>query len=247
MVQARTLHLQRIVASSAPDEDEKADASSVLDLAKRLEELEAHVAESVAQGLAAGPSASSDRAKDQKQIGSEVRKGIQPDLDALNRAIRRYEKRTALTTFQTESRLQDLETRLKDTTTLAAAAQRGTTNQPRRQGFFLLFSLPMAVFKWVLASITLALQAFWAVVNLPPRVAAWCLFHLNDFFRGTGSIKGNSFGKNGKSVRSSDSTSIRRKNKGKDVSIGKYPRQGIMQQQQSSPQSRRVMETGTFM
>jgi len=50
---------------------------------------------------------------------------LQPELDALNRAVRRYEKRATLQAFQTESRLKDIESRLNDAVSLAAAAANG--------------------------------------------------------------------------------------------------------------------------
>ena len=55
----------------------------------------------------------------------EVRKSIQPELDALNRAVRRYEKRATVFNMQIEAQLQDLESRTKDALSLAAAAERG--------------------------------------------------------------------------------------------------------------------------
>lgn len=62
---------------------------------------------------------------------AETRKCLQPELDALNRAVRRYEKRTTISSLQTEARLQDLECRLKDVVVLAAAAQRNAEQQPK--------------------------------------------------------------------------------------------------------------------
>ena len=59
------------------------------------------------------------------KIVSETRRTLQPELDALNRAVRRYEKRATLQAFQTESRLKDIESRLNDAVSLAAAAANG--------------------------------------------------------------------------------------------------------------------------
>lgn len=237
MVQARTLYLQRVVASSAPDEDEKVDASKVHDLAKRLEELEAHVAESIAQGLAGGPTANNGSVIDQKQIVSEVRRGIQPDLDALNRAIRRYEKRTTVSDFQTDTRFEEMETRIKDTTALAANAQRKNTAPS-------LFSLPLACFTWMLTLVTYALQILWNVVNIPTRMASWCLLYLSNFFGQAGRKNGGSSRNRQKNSGSSNgSTTLRRKNKGKEVPLARYPRQDFMQQQKPLPETKRMMDT----
>ena len=48
--------------------------------------------------------------------------GIQPELDALNRAVRRYEKKATVLALQTEARLGAVDTRLDDAIALAAAA-----------------------------------------------------------------------------------------------------------------------------
>lgn len=52
----------------------------------------------------------------------KVQTTLQTQIDALNRAVRRYEKRATAQTMQTEARLQDLETRLRDALSLAAVA-----------------------------------------------------------------------------------------------------------------------------
>lgn len=242
MVQARTLYLQRVVASSVPDEDEKFDASKVQDLAKRLEELEAHVAESIAQGHADGPSTNIDP----KQVVSEVRKGIQPDLEALNRAIRRYEKRTTVSDFQTDTRFQEIETQLRDTTALAADTQRNRSTTSQRQGVFLLFSFPLACLTWIFNSITLALQVVWNIVNIPTRVASRCLFYLSNLVESPGSKKGGNYRSNrNNSSRSSGSPTLRRKNKGKDIPLSRYPRQDIPQQSRAKPlpETKQTMDT----
>lgn len=173
MVEARTLYLQRIVASSS-FEDDKIDANKVLDIAKRLEELEAYVADKaskrqpISPGKAPESASTSEAPQDAvTQVISEVRKVFQPELDALNRAMRRYEKRTTLTAFQTESRLQELETRVQDAISLAAAAQRSTTGS--RQNFALI------LLNWMCATVVLPLQALSALARMPGRIASWGL------------------------------------------------------------------------
>ncbi|RLM00934.1 hypothetical protein CFD26_108844 [Aspergillus turcosus] len=175
MVQARTLHLQRIVAASADDE-EKLDPKKIKDLAKRLEELEAHVAESAASRLS---SESSTRPQDQDQLQtlisqatSEIRKGFQPEIDALNRAVRRYEKRTALTSFQTESKFQALETQVHDAIALAAAAQRSSTRRP--------WGALSGLFNSIYAIILLPVQVFMSLASLPFQLSTRCLQYCKD-------------------------------------------------------------------
>ncbi|PYH41736.1 uncharacterized protein BP01DRAFT_326936 [Aspergillus saccharolyticus JOP 1030-1] len=171
MVQARTLHLQRIVALSTEDEIDKVDAHRVLDLTKRLEELEAHIAEAAAARLAPGSSNQAGQPSQNdaiqtlvSQATADMRKSIQWDIDALNRAVRRYEKRTTLSTYQTETRFQALEARVHDTFSLAAAAHR-----TKPQG---LINMIMG---WTYTVITLPGQIFRRAINLPMQVIRGCL------------------------------------------------------------------------
>lgn len=102
-----------------------------------------------------------------QDLTSQIRKNLQPDLDALNRAVRRYEKKATLLAMQTESRLVDLEKRMTDAITLAAAAER--TSQSSRQrsgpGISLLFD-------YVAKAAMLPIRLAWGIVTLPGRVIA---------------------------------------------------------------------------
>ena len=126
MIQARTLHLQRIVATNPHSPSDSISSSALQDLQSRLAELENHVADTTSNG-SSSKSAPSD-------LTTQIRKNIQPDLEALNRAVRRYEKRATLLTMQTESRLQELEKRMGDAITLAAAAERSAQSNRQRRG-----------------------------------------------------------------------------------------------------------------
>ncbi|EAW12835.1 uncharacterized protein ACLA_012630 [Aspergillus clavatus NRRL 1] len=175
IVQARTLHLQRIVAASA-DGEEKIDPSKITDLTKRLEELEAHVAEAAA---ARTTPESSSQSQDQEhlqtlvsQATTDIRKGFQPEIEALNRAVRRYEKRTALISFQTESRLQGLETQVHDAIALAASAQRSNTRRPWDALSGLLDS--------GYAIILLPIQVSMSLAALPFQLSKRCLQYCKD-------------------------------------------------------------------
>ena len=171
LIQARTLHLQRVVRSGAVD-DSKIDSSKVLDMAKRLEELEAHVADTAdnAQKMIDSPS-EQFTAKTVAQATSDMRKTIQPELDALNRAVRRYEKRTTISALQTEARLQELETRLKDVVVLAAAAQRNAESAPRN---FILI-----LFNWLCGAVVLPVQYVGFLLSLPSRFMNWLAMSLS--------------------------------------------------------------------
>ncbi|GKZ17360.1 hypothetical protein AbraCBS73388_008283 [Aspergillus brasiliensis] len=175
MVQARTLHLQRVVTLSSEDESDRID---VHDIAKRLEELEAHVAETAAARLSANVVDQNQfRTQDREiiqsaitQAAAEVRKTFQADIDALNRAVRRYEKRTAVSAYQTDSRLQALETQMHDAFSLAAAAHRASNQRP--QGVLL------KMVSGIYAAFLLPVQVFMSVVSLPLHMLKSCLHYL---------------------------------------------------------------------
>lgn len=169
LVQARTLHLQRIASSSQSNE---AESEKVQDLTKRLEELEAHVAEAAAARLSLSkeqhpPTSPHDTYDPPTLIThtvAESRKALQPDIEALNRAVRRYEKRTALTTLQADTRFQHLEAQVHDAISLAAAAQRSHASRRSSYAFMLL--------DWICAGIVVPAQLTWSILNLPGRIVS---------------------------------------------------------------------------
>jgi len=154
LIQSRTLHLQRVVNSNPYDTVNGKAVGDVKDLMRRLEDLEARnsIAET-SQG-----SEPTLTGKQSAVLTTEVRRTLQPDLDALNRAVRRYEKRATLQAFQTESRLHELEARLSDAISLAAAAAKNGQGQRGFTGIIL---------EWIATAIVLPLQAFAVLVNLP--------------------------------------------------------------------------------
>ncbi|TLD23387.1 Long-chain-fatty-acid-CoA ligase 1 [Venturia nashicola] len=121
LVEERTLHLQRIV-TSLPASEENKRMGQIEALAKRMEDLEKDLETKGALPL---PREKEKGTASEPAIERNVRQSLQPQLDALNRAVRRYEKRAMTQAIVTEARLQDLETRLKDALSLAAAASRG--------------------------------------------------------------------------------------------------------------------------
>ena len=132
LVQARTLHLQRVVKDNPYQSVDEQQNASISLIRSRITELETRIASTPLQ--APGPLSGDPITKgkgtavDDKTIAvvsTNIRKQLQPELDALNRAVRRYEKRAALQAMQTESRLLDLEARLGDAISLAAAAAKG--------------------------------------------------------------------------------------------------------------------------
>ncbi|KAL4817095.1 hypothetical protein BDW67DRAFT_184172 [Aspergillus spinulosporus] len=187
MVQSRTLHLQHIIASSDDDENgykDKIDAEKIIDLSNRLEELEAHIAETAALRIASTVTAEKEKEMEKEsreltpqeqeytlslvsEAAAEYRKGFQADIDALNRAVRQYEKRTALTAYQTEIRLQVLEAKTRDALSLAAAAQRSSTHRSGGLGLGLFDLLLDRTIKVVLLPVEISVS----VMSLPLVIA----------------------------------------------------------------------------
>ena len=157
LIQSRTLHLQRIVNANPYDTVNGKDTGEIKDLARRLGDLEARSSLAV---MSPGTSSLEPtlNGKQSAVLTTELRRTLQPDLDALNRAVRRYEKRATLQAFQTESRLLDLEAKLNDAISLAAAA---ANNSSKQRG------LPAFIVEWVATTIILPLHAFAALASLP--------------------------------------------------------------------------------
>lgn len=201
MVQSRTLYLQRVVASSASSQGDHLTARKLAELTSRIEELEAHNASTAT----APPSPRSPNDPDHNlvtQATADVRKAIQPDIDALNRAVRRYEKRTTLTSLQTDSRLRELDAQIRDALSLAAAAQR--TNP---QG---LHGLVSTLFDSSYAALVIPFQVLVSLVSIPSRVANWCLQSVKSIlFRKPDQAKASK----GKSPRGQNHPSTRRPQK----------------------------------
>ncbi|KAI9713396.1 MAG: hypothetical protein M1828_001430 [Chrysothrix sp. TS-e1954] len=117
LLQARTLHLQRLVRED-PHAVDQIDTALVQELMDRVNTVESNVSEVATKSLSSVDQTASITADNVKK----AQHVLQTQVDALNRAVRRYEKRATAQTIQNESRLQDLEGRLKDALSLAAAA-----------------------------------------------------------------------------------------------------------------------------
>ncbi|UNI14185.1 hypothetical protein JDV02_000842 [Purpureocillium takamizusanense] len=128
LVQSRTLYLQRVVHGSpfAPPAG-GVNSAEVEDIVSRLQRLEARSVADEAMALEqGGGSPESARVKQEALLTRDVRNAIQPELDALNRAVRRYEKKATLLQLQTEARFSGLDDRLDDAIALAAAAEKNS-------------------------------------------------------------------------------------------------------------------------
>jgi len=146
----RILHLQRIVREAPREPVRSVDTQQ---LSQRISELE---------GRLDGPPPAHNNEVDVEKLSAEVRQTTQLQLDALNRAVRRYEKRHMAQSLQIEARFQDLEARLGDTLALAAAAAR--TGQ--RPG---VIAMTMS---WIAGTISYMLQMTWDIAMYPFRTAA---------------------------------------------------------------------------
>ena len=127
LLKARALHLQRIVPVN-PYLTETASPAQVQALAGRLAELEERLLDvsrmATKTALTGGAPGSGNL---EARLVQSVRNTIQPDLDALNRAVRRYEKKAAVLASLTEDRLSDIDGRLNDAISLSAVVARNTS------------------------------------------------------------------------------------------------------------------------
>jgi hypothetical protein len=163
MRKERTMHLQRIVR--APPK-EPARPSDVQQLNQRIAGLEERLHD-------AEPNNKNTTSEvDVLKLKTEVSQTTQLQLDALNRAVRRYEKRHMAQTLQIEARFQALETKYNDALALAAAAAR--TGQ--RPGM-----VAMTV-SWIANTVIGSVQMSWDIAMYPFRTAATAVSLVKSMF-----------------------------------------------------------------
>ncbi|TQS32092.1 hypothetical protein Golomagni_07602, partial [Golovinomyces magnicellulatus] len=121
LVQARTLHLQKIVHNN-PYSSPTTAGSQLEEVLERLQLLESRAIIQPTRSNSDGSTELSPEAS----IVKDVRQAIQPDLDALNRAVRRYEKKATTLQLNTESRFGAVDARLDDAIALAAVAAKNS-------------------------------------------------------------------------------------------------------------------------
>ncbi|KAJ8123614.1 hypothetical protein O1611_g9549 [Lasiodiplodia mahajangana] len=161
MLQQRTLHVQAIVAQN-PHAQKVVTNDQIQALHDRLDELEAREATK-------GPSTSNSIQAEIPQklvesaVGREFRKSIQPELEALNRAMRRYEKKLNLLANQTDHKIEYVEYRLNDAIALAAVAAKNSNSQWKVTGWLI---------RGITTGVTLPFQAAAAVLTFPFRTAS---------------------------------------------------------------------------
>lgn len=127
LLKARTIHLQRIVPAN-PYLTEVASSAQLQEMTSRLAELEERMLEvsrmATKTALTGGTPGSGNV---EARLVQSVRNAMQPDLDALNRAVRRYEKKATVLASVTEDRLNDIDGRLNDAISLSAVVARNTS------------------------------------------------------------------------------------------------------------------------
>ncbi len=127
LVQARTLHLQRVVHGN-PFGGQLPSSSQMSSILDRLEELESRSMTTSGVLVEEDDETESTKATQEATMTKEVRNAIQPELDALNRAVRRYEKKSTVLQSHVESRFTAIDARLDDAIALAAAAAKNSAN-----------------------------------------------------------------------------------------------------------------------
>jgi hypothetical protein len=173
LILSRTLHLQRIVKDNPYTSVDEEQNASIKDMMQRLGLLEDRVRNGISE-KEKGPAQLAVELDSKTAAGmvTELRRSVQPDLDALNRAVRRYEKRVTLQAMQTESRLLDIESRLAEAISLAAAAAQGG-QRPKTLG--------VTAAELLASGIMLPFQTMGSLAQLPFTVMAL----LWDLVRGT--------------------------------------------------------------
>jgi hypothetical protein len=130
LIERRTLYWQRIVSPSRAD-GPAIGPSEFGVILKRIESLElqreaATLAPENNFSLngASQPNNQPSSSNSADSLIATVKQALQPQIDALNRAVRRYEKRSAAQSALLDARLRHVDGRAADALTLAAAAMR---------------------------------------------------------------------------------------------------------------------------
>ncbi|KAK0711605.1 hypothetical protein B0H67DRAFT_494088 [Lasiosphaeris hirsuta] len=170
LVQARTLHLQRIVHSN-PHREELANTSQIHSLERRLDSLEKRISTNPQNGHS-DPAQPPRHQTNEVTLVRDVRNAIQPELDALNRAVRRYEKKATVLASRTDARLGALDARIDDAVSLAAAAAKMGAATSSGRSFrwqYWIWALAGGVMERVVWAVE---GVLWAAV-IPLRAPIW--------------------------------------------------------------------------
>lgn len=146
LITDRTLHLQRTVTGlNDPFGSAVEEKTFLSTLSSRIAELEAKLSDHtiVSQNISLAEK------NDVSQLSAEMRKRYEPRLEGLERAMRRYEKRSTTLAMLTDQRIGQLDALLQDTLSLAAQAARQSQNRgpvaKLLQSISALFALPLKI------------------------------------------------------------------------------------------------------
>ncbi|KAG5967794.1 hypothetical protein E4U57_000149 [Claviceps arundinis] len=190
LVKSRTLHLQRVLHGGqdpfpAPGQPPVAAAAAATahleDVLERIGRLEArsladefvreHSQDDHITMMGCDPGGSAGSTLEQKtSLLRDIRNAIQPDLDALNRAVRRYEKKAVLLQHQTDARFAAIDSRLDDALALAAVAAKNSSSRNvlvRMTGSCI--GLGLVPFRALLQLFTLPVRSILGVINARKR------------------------------------------------------------------------------
>ncbi|KAK4621496.1 hypothetical protein CLAFUW4_07428 [Fulvia fulva] len=121
---SRTLHLQRTVTGiDDPFSSALEEKSAITSLSSRIADLEEKLS-----AQTNGTPTTAQKA-DVSDLSKEIQKRYEPRFDGLERAVRRYEKRSITLAQVMEQRLQSLEARLQEALSLAAVAAQHSQNK----------------------------------------------------------------------------------------------------------------------
>ncbi|PMB69781.1 hypothetical protein BM221_004428 [Beauveria bassiana] len=165
LVQARTLHLQRVVHSDPFGALPAANSLRINAILERLDGLESEAAASrnavLAEENEAEPDGDQETAKAAQEavLAKDVRNAIQPELDALNRAVRRYEKKSTLLQSHVDAHFAAMDARVQDAIALAAvAAKNSARSSILVRGFDAVVAMVLFPFNAVLKLLLLPIQ-----------------------------------------------------------------------------------------
>lgn len=126
LVANRTLHLQRAVTGiDDPFSSAIEEKTTLNNITGRLADLESKLAEHTI----VPPTLNMAQKADVSELSVEIRKRYEPRLEGLERAVRRYEKRSTTLAMMTDQRLQSLENRLQEALSLAAVAAQNSQSR----------------------------------------------------------------------------------------------------------------------
>jgi hypothetical protein len=126
LMSSRTLHLQKMVAGDSPSNASTKDNQDFqADIIARLAELE----DRLETNTLVPSTVSIAQKADVTDLSSDLRKRYEPRLEGLERAVRRYEKRSMTLAMAVDNRLQLLETRLQEALSLTAAVASQNSQQ----------------------------------------------------------------------------------------------------------------------